>query len=229
MPEPLVRFEEVSKAYHRGAEEVRALVRVNLDVTAGDFVVVTGPSGAGKSTLLHVGAGLAEVDAGRVLVEGQDIATMSERARAAWRSHGLGYVFQFFNLIGNLTATENVAMPLLLAGVRRSRADARARGALKEVGLGDRLEHPPSQLSGGQMQRVAVARALVTRAPVIFADEPTGNLDSASRVEVLALLRRACTERGCAIVLVTHDESATQPGDVLVTLRDGQLIPAMAV
>ncbi len=222
MTEPLIRFEHVTKVHRRGAEEVCALVDVSLDVDAGDFVVVTGPSGAGKSTLLHVGAGLERVDSGRVLAGGRDLALMNERERASWRCHGLGYVFQFFNLVGNLTATENVAMPLLLGGMRRTDADARARAALDEVGLSGRLDHTPGQLSGGQMQRVAVARALVTGAPLVFADEPTGNLDSASGVEVLGLMRRACAERGRAIVLVTHDPDSVQPGDRVVTLADGR-------
>jgi putative ABC transport system ATP-binding protein len=139
-------------------------------------------------------------------------------------------VFQFFNLVGNLTAIENVSMPLLLGGVRRAEADARATAALEEVGLSGRLDHTPAQLSGGQMQRVAVARALVTRAPLMFADEPTGNLDSASGIEVLGLLRRACTERGCAVVLVTHEPDVVQPGDRVVILADGRCVePAGAL
>ena len=230
MTDPLIRLENVTKVHRRGAEEVCALVDVSLDVAPGDFVVVTGPSGAGKSTLLHVGAGLERVDSGRVLAGGRDLALMNERDRASWRCHGLGYVFQFFNLVGNLTATENVAMPLLLGGMRRTDADARARAALDEVGLSGRLDHTPGQLSGGQMQRVAVARALVTGAPLVFADEPTGNLDSASGVEVLGLLRRACAERGRAVVLVTHDPDSVQPGDRVVTLVDGRRAePAVAL
>jgi ABC-type lipoprotein export system ATPase subunit len=217
-----LRFERVTKIHRRGPEEVRALVDVSFDVAPGRFVVVTGPSGAGKSTLLHVGAGLEQVDSGRVIVGDRDLASMSERERAAWRCRGLGYVFQFFNLVGNLTAAENVAMPLLLAGARRDDADARARAGLADVGLDDRCGHLPAQLSGGQMQRVAVARALVCNPPLVFADEPTGNLDSDSGAEVLALLRRECSVRGCAVVLVTHDLSAIQDDDVVVALRDGR-------
>jgi ABC-type lipoprotein export system ATPase subunit len=229
MTDPLVVFDHVTKIHHRGSEEVRALVDVSLEVSPGDFVVVTGPSGAGKSTMLHVGAGLENVDEGRVLVGGRDLADMNERSRAAWRCRGLGYVFQFFNLIGNLSATENVAMPLLLDGLRRQEADNRARAALAEVDLDAVADAVPAQLSGGQMQRVAVARALVTGAPLLFADEPTGNLDSVSSAGVLELLRRAREERGCAVVLVTHDESLIRSGDTLVRLQDGRRVVPVPV
>ncbi len=224
MTDPVLTFDKVSKSYRRGSEEVQALVDVDLEVRSGELVVVTGPSGSGKSTLLHIGAGLDDPDSGTVVAGGTDMAARSPRERAAWRRSGLGFVFQFFNLVGTLTARENVEMPLLLAGVPRRDAAARARAELDALGLGDRLDHLPSQLSGGQMQRVAIARALVGRPPLIFADEPTGNLDSATGAEVIDVLRRAAAERGCGVVVVTHDAETVGPGDVTVHVRDGRCL-----
>lgn len=229
MTDALLTFEKVSKAYRRGTEQVHALVDVDLEVRAGEFVVVTGPSGAGKSTLLHIGAGLDDPDRGKVAAGGRDLSALGPRERAAWRCRGLGFIFQFFNLVGNLTASENVELPLLLAGVRRREAAVRATAELEALGLRDRLGHLPSQLSGGQMQRVAIARALVSRPPLVFADEPTGNLDSASGAEVIDLLRRAASERGCGVVLVTHDTAAAGPGDVGIHVRDGRCLAAEGI
>ena len=185
-------------------------------------MVVTGPSGAGKSTLLHIAGGLDAPDSGTVAVAGQDVWSMSTGARAAFRRRNLGFVFQFFNLVPMLSAVENVSLPLVLDGISARSADARAQELLERVGLGDRARHRPAELSGGQMQRVAVARALVTRPSIILADEPTGNLDSHSSVEVLDLIRSLSVEDGAAVVMVTHDQGAARYGTRELHLVDGR-------
>jgi ABC-type lipoprotein export system ATPase subunit len=184
-------------------------------------VVVTGPSGAGKSTLLHIAGGLDAPDSGTVAVAGQDVWAKSARARAAFRRRNLGFVFQFFNLVPMLSAVENVSLPLVLDGMPARTADARAEELLQRVGLGDRARHRPAELSGGQMQRVAVARALVARPSIILADEPTGNLDSHSSTEVLDLLRSLSDEQDASVVLVTHDPEAARYGTRELQLVDG--------
>jgi ABC-type lipoprotein export system ATPase subunit len=219
---PALRFERVTKIHHRGAEEVRALVDADLTVDPGDFVVVTGPSGAGKSTLLQLAGGLDRPDAGRVSVGDVDLESLSNSQLAAWRRRSVGFVFQFFNLVPHLSATENVSLPLLLDGVGRVEADRRARVLLDELGLGDRLDHDPGELSGGQMQRVALARAVVARPALLLADEPTGNLDSASGAEVVELLRRTNVDLGCTVIVVTHDAALSGPGDRHIRMEDGR-------
>src|SRR5262245_13114015 len=180
----ILQLNGVDKTYRRGDEQVHVLVDFDFTLDAGEFVVVTGPSGAGKSTLLHVAGGLDAPDSGIVAVAGQDVWAMSTGARAAFRRRNLGFVVQFFNFVPMLTAVENVSLPLVLDGMPARSADARAEELLDRVGLGDRARHRPAGLSGGQMQRVAVARALVARPSIILADEPTGNLDSHSSTEV---------------------------------------------
>jgi ABC-type lipoprotein export system ATPase subunit len=219
---PALQLKGVAKTYRRGDEQVRVLVDFDFILDAGEFVVVTGPSGAGKSTLLHVCGGLDAPDSGTVSVAGQDLWAMSAGARAAFRRRNLGFVFQFFNLVPMLTAVENVSLPLVLDGVPARSADARAEELLERVGLGDRARHRPAELSGGQMQRVAVARALVARPSIILADEPTGNLDSHSSTEVLDLLRSLSDEDGAAVVLVTHDQAAVRYGSRKLHLVDGR-------
>jgi ABC-type lipoprotein export system ATPase subunit len=219
---PVLQLEGVFKKYSRGDETVQALAGFDFSLDAGEFVVVTGPSGAGKSTLLHIAGGLDRPDAGRVAVAGQDVWTMSSGARAALRRRNLGFVFQFFNLVPTLTAVENVSLPLVLDGVAARSADARAEELLERVGLGDRARHCPAELSGGQMQRVAIARALAARPSIIFADEPTGNLDSHSSTEVLGLLRSLSDEEGAAVVMVTHDAAAVGYGSRELHLVDGR-------
>jgi ABC-type lipoprotein export system ATPase subunit len=219
---PVLQLKSVGKTYRRGDEQVHVLVDFDFTLHAGEFVVVTGPSGAGKSTLLHIAGGLDAPDNGTVAVAGQDIWAKSAGARAAFRRRHLGFVFQFFNLVPMLTAVENVSLPLVLDGMRARTADARAEELLERVGLGDRARHRPAELSGGQMQRVAVARALVARPSLILADEPTGNLDSHSSTEVLDLLRSLSDEDGAAVVLVTHDQAATRYGTRELRLVDGQ-------
>jgi ABC-type lipoprotein export system ATPase subunit len=219
---PVLQLKGVDKTYRRGDEQLRVLVDFDFTLDAGEFVVVTGPSGAGKSTLLHIAGGLDAPDSGTVAVAGQDVWSMSTGARAEFRRRNLGFVFQFFNLVPMLTAVENVSLPLVLDGVPARSADARAEELLERVGLGDRARHRPGELSGGQMQRVAVARALVARPSIILADEPTGNLDSHSSSEVLDLLRSLSDEEGAAVVMVTHDQAAAGYGTREVHLVDGR-------
>lgn len=218
----VVQLTGVSKTYRRGDDQVRVLDDFDFTVTAGEFVVVMGPSGAGKSTLLHIAGGLDAPEAGTVCVAGRDIWAQSSGARAEFRRRNLGFVFQFFNLVPMLTAAQNVSLPLVLDGAPARQADARAEELLQRVGLGDRVRHRPAELSGGQMQRVAVARALVARPSLILADEPTGNLDSRSSTEVLELLRSLSIEDGAAVVLVTHDQSAAHYGSRELHLADGR-------
>lgn len=219
---PVLQLVGIVKTYRTGDEQVRVLDGLDFTLHPGEFVVVTGPSGSGKSTLLHIAGGLDEPDVGTVIVAGQDVWTMSTGARAAFRRRNLGFVFQFFNLVPTLSAVENVSLPLVLDGMPARTADARALELLHRVGLGDRARHRPAEMSGGQMQRVAVARALVAGPSIILADEPTGNLDSHSSIGVLDLLRSLSDEDGSAVVLVTHDQTAAGYGTREVHLVDGQ-------
>ncbi|BBX94428.1 ABC transporter ATP-binding protein [Mycolicibacterium boenickei] len=225
---PVLQLENVTKTYRTGDEQVRVLDGIDFSLHAGEFVVVTGPSGSGKSTLLHLAGGLDEPDNGTVTVAGRDVWAMSTGARAAFRRRNLGFVFQFFNLVPTLSAIENVSLPLVLDGVPARSADARALQLLHRVGLGDRARHRPAEMSGGQMQRVAVARALVAEPSIILADEPTGNLDSHSSIGVLDLLRAMSEEDGTAVVLVTHDRTAAGYGTREVHLVDGRVSSAEA-
>ncbi|WP_231896906.1 ABC transporter ATP-binding protein [Mycobacteroides stephanolepidis] len=218
----MLRLEKVSRTYVRGDEQVHSLSNFDFSVEPGEFVVVTGPSGAGKSTLLHVAGGLDAPDSGTVTFEGEDVWKMSTSARAAFRRRKLGFVFQFFNLVPMLSAVENVSLPLVLDGVPAKEADARAAELLERIGLGDRARHKPSELSGGQMQRVTVARALVARPALLLADEPTGNLDSKSSTAVLELLKSLAEQEGSAVVVVTHDGATAEFASREVRLVDGQ-------
>lgn len=219
---PALHLDRVAKTYRLGDEQVHVLVDCDLTVRAGEFVVITGPSGAGKSTLLHVAGGLDAPDRGTVSVSGHDLWSMNGRARAAFRRRHLGFVFQFFNLVPMLSAVENVSLPLVLDGTPARVADARGAELLERVGLAGRRDHRPAELSGGQMQRVAVARALVTRPSVLLADEPTGNLDRQSSTEVLDLLRSLCEEDSTAVILVTHDPAAIGYGSRTLHIIDGR-------
>ena len=219
--ESVVSARAVVKTYHQGDDAIHALRGVDLVVEAGEFLVITGASGSGKSTLLHVLGALDRPDSGEVAIEGRLLSSMGEEELALLRRRRLGFVLQFFNLLPTLDAAENAAFPLLLDGV----PDALQRGAaaLDQVGLAHRRNHRPSQLSGGEQQRVALARALVTAPAVVMADEPTGNLDSATGHEILSLLRRTA-DSGQTIVMVTHDERSAAIADRVVHLRDGVLI-----
>jgi ABC-type lipoprotein export system ATPase subunit len=220
---PVLQLKGVGKTYRRGDEQVHVLVDFDFTLEAGEFVVVTGPSGAGKSTLLHIAGGLDAPDNGTVAVAGQDMWAMSTGARAGFRRRNLGFVFQFFNLVPMLTAVENVSLPLVLDGVPTRSADGRAEELLQRVGLGDRARHRPAELSGGQMQRVAVARALVARPSLILADEPTGNLDSTNGEAVMELLREL-HRGGATICMVTHDPRYAAHADRSVHLFDGRVV-----
>lgn len=217
-----LRLKGVAKHYQLGGEQVNVLVEFDFGVSAGEFVVVTGPSGAGKSTLLHVAGGLDAPDTGTVTVAGHDVWAMNARARAEFRRRNLGFVFQFFSLVPVLTAIENVSLPLVLDGVPARSADARAEELLHRVGLADRARHRPAELSGGQMQRVAVARALAARPSIILADEPTGNLDRRSSMEIVELLRSLSDEDDTAVVVVTHDRAVARYASREVHLIDGR-------
>ncbi len=210
------------KVYGHGATEVRALDHVDLDVVAGRFLAVMGPSGSGKSTLMHCLAGLDTLSAGHVVIGGSDLGGLGDKALTRLRRDRIGFVFQAFNLIPTLTARENIELPSRLAGRRPD--PAWIDEVVRTVGLGDRLGHRPAELSGGQQQRVAVARALATRPELIFADEPTGNLDSRTGGEILAFLRRAVDELDQTIVMVTHDPVAATHAHDAVILADGRIV-----
>jgi putative ABC transport system ATP-binding protein len=223
---PAASAKDVTKTYGRGDAAVRALDGLSVDVVAGSFTAVMGSSGSGKSTLMHALAGLDTVDSGEVRLAGQDLTTMSEKQRTRLRRDRVGFVFQAFNLVPALTAAENIALPVHLAGrtVDREWLDE----LVDTLGLRDRLDHPPAQLSGGQQQRVAVARALVTRPAVVFADEPTGNLDSRAGAQLLGFLADAVRTTGQTVVMVTHDPVAASYSDRVVLLADGRVVDELA-
>jgi len=219
-----VSLRGISRIYGRGPAAVRAVDDVTIDFPRGGWTAVMGPSGSGKSTLLHCAAGLERVTAGRVFIGDTDITDAGDRGLTALRRTRVGFVFQSFNLIGSLTAEQNVALPLRLAGRRPARAQVRA--TLAAVGLADRARHRPRELSGGQQQRVAIARAMVTRPEVLFADEPTGALDSVAADEVMELLVRAARDTGAAVVVVTHEARVAAYADRGIVVRDGQVVTA---
>jgi ABC-type lipoprotein export system ATPase subunit len=220
----LLEMEGVVKRYRRGGEDVIALGGVDLAVGAGELVALVGPSGSGKSTLLQLAGGLDLPDAGRVAVAGRDLAALSVADRARARRRQIGFVFQFFHLLPTLNVAENVELPLLLD--RRRNRGARVKDLLERMGIEHRAAHLPAELSGGEMQRAAIARALVAEPELLLADEPTGNLDSATGADVLELLAGAVAEAGSALVMVTHDEGAAARADRVLHLRDGRLVAA---
>jgi putative ABC transport system ATP-binding protein len=221
-PAPIVSTSELHRQYGEGEAAVHALRGVTIAFPAGQFTAIMGPSGSGKSTLMHLLAGLDRPTSGSVVVDGQELANLDDRKLTALRRDKLGFVFQAFNLIPVLTARENITLPLTLAGTK---VDQEWFDTLVDaVDLRDRLTHRPAELSGGQQQRVAIARAMIARPAVVFADEPTGNLDSASAHEVLELLRRAVDEFGQTVIMVTHDPGAASTADRVVMLRDGGVV-----
>lgn len=219
----MMELVEVTKTYQQGPRTVQAVRGVSLAVAAGEFVSVMGPSGSGKSTLLHLLGALDTPTDGEVFFQGQSVQKMSDRQRSLLRRNRIGFVFQFFNLIPTLRAEENVALPLLLGGARRSAGLTRARAALERVGIAHRAGHFPEEMSGGEMQRTAIARALVTGPEAIMCDEPTGNLDSKTSTDVLDLLRSLPEPGKRSLVMVTHDRRAAEYGDRIIHIQDGRV------
>jgi putative ABC transport system ATP-binding protein len=213
------------KIYGQGQTEVRALDGVSVEFDRGRFTAIMGPSGSGKSTLLHCIAGLDSLSSGQAFIGGEDLSTLDDRHLTILRRDRVGFVFQAFNLIPTLTADENIRLPLLLAG--RKGDSAWIERVIDTVGLRDRLAHRPNELSGGQQQRVAVARAMASRPEIIFADEPTGNVDSRASTEILTFMRKAVEDLGQTIVMVTHDPVAASYADRIVFLADGRVVDEM--
>jgi putative ABC transport system ATP-binding protein len=225
----IVSLRHVSKIFRQGDINVTALHDVSLDVQAGEFLALMGPSGSGKSTLLHIIAGIDRPTSGECHVQGIDVTQLNESELADWRNHNVGFVFQTFNLIPVLTAYENVELPLLLTRLGRKQRRQQVQTALELVGLADRAKHLPRQLSGGQEQRAAIARALVTDPSLIIADEPTGNLDSQSAQEVLTVLQSLGRQAGKTVLLVTHDPKAASYGTRTIHLEKGELLNGKAI
>ena len=221
--EPIVSATGVRKIYDTGAVRVEALRGADLTLRRGEMVAVMGPSGCGKTTLLNCLSGLDALDAGDVVIEGVSLAAMSDRERTDYRARRMGFVFQYYNLMPVLTAVENVELPLLVARVGAAEARRRALEALELVGLPDRAAHVPDALSGGERQRVTIARALVNEPAIVWADEPTGDLDSANAQDITALLRRLNLERGLTLLIVTHDLTVGQATDRIIRMADGRV------
>ena len=224
----MIQIENVSREYGDG-KVVYALDHVSLQIGQGERVAVMGPSGSGKSTLLNLICGLDEPSSGEVKIDGVNIASLNDDARTRLRRENIGMIFQTFNLLPTLTASENVALPLRLNGTSRKEADSRAKMMLDKVGLGARATHRPDEMSGGERQRIAIARALIFQPPVLLADEPTGNLDSKTGEENLALLDNLQPEFKTTILMVTHNDEAAQHCDRVIRLRDGKVVSTSTV
>jgi len=220
----IIRAANIHKTYDTGRVQVYALRGVDLTVRRAEIVAIMGPSGCGKTTLLNCLAGLDYVDRGEVIIDGVSLARLSDNERTSYRARQMGFVFQFYNLLPVLTAVENVELPLLVSGVRAGEARRRAQEGLAWVGLAGWAGHRPAELSGGQRQRVAIARALINRPAIIWADEPTGDLDSETAVEVMTLMKRLNEENGQTFVLVTHSREVARYAHRVVRMRDGQII-----
>jgi putative ABC transport system ATP-binding protein len=225
---PLVQISHVVKSYRRGVQTVPVLTDITLSIAEGNFVALMGPSGSGKSTLLNLIAGIDRPDSGELLVGGLDITRLPEAALADWRAANVGFIFQFYNLMPVLSAFENVELPLMLTRLTRQERRERVAMVLDMVNMADRMSHYPSELSGGQQQRVAIARALITDPKLIVADEPTGDLDRNSAVDVLTMLQRLNDKLGKTIIMVTHDAHAAGAAKALVHLEKGELIDGTA-
>lgn len=217
-------MEGVNHSYGTGKLKVPVLYDIDLHICNGEFVALCGTSGSGKSTLLSLMAGLTRPEEGRIMISGEEISRYNENQLCLFRRRSMGFVFQSFNLMPNLTAMENVELPLIFLGESRKNRLKRAADMLEMVGLGGRSKHRPNELSGGQQQRVSIARALVTNPSIVLADEPTGNLDSATEEEILALLREMNREHNTTFVIVTHDQGVAQNSDRIINLKDGRIM-----
>jgi putative ABC transport system ATP-binding protein len=220
----IVQAHGVSKTYQTGSDSVTALRGIDFAVARGEMVAVMGPSGCGKTTLLNCLSGLDNVNAGRVMIEGTDLATLKDRQRTEYRAKRMGFIFQVYNLLPVLSSVENVELPLLVSGMKPTEARARSVAALDEVGLVEWARHRPAELSGGQRQRVTIARALVNDPAIVWADEPTGDLDSEGADDIVALMRRLNLERGLSFLIVTHDPSVGRRADRIVRMVDGRVV-----
>jgi putative ABC transport system ATP-binding protein len=220
----IVSTHNLQKVYGSGSTSVTALKGISMEVKQGEFVAVMGPSGCGKSTLLHLLGGLDQPTAGEVVIDGENLSQLSDQRLTELRRRKIGFIFQFYNLIPILTAVENAALPVTLDGMRQAEARQKAELWLNRLGLGDRMNHRPDQLSGGEQQRVAVGRALLTEPALILADEPTGNLDTRASDEIAVLLRKVADEYNRAVVMVTHDPRIAAYADRILFLKDGMII-----
>ena len=227
----VIGVKNLVKTYQVGEVEVKALRGVNLEVQRGEFLAVTGPSGSGKSTFMHIAGCLDRPTSGQYFLDGQDVSRMSKDALAAVRNKKIGFVFQGFNLLSRTSALDNVELPLLYGGgaMKTVERHKRAKEMLAAVGLGERFDHHPNQLSGGQQQRVAIARALINNPSILLADEPTGNLDTKTSIEVMGLFQKLNIERGITVLLITHEMDIAEYGTRIVTFRDGQVVADRAV
>jgi putative ABC transport system ATP-binding protein len=223
-PEPIIDARDVLKTYDTGDVKVHALRGVSLQVPRGEMLAIMGPSGCGKTTLLNCLAGLDTIDGGHILIDGTDINTLNDNAKTTYRARHMGFVFQFYNLLPVLNAVENVELPLVVSGMRGRDARLRALAALEQVGLREWANHRPAQLSGGQRQRVTIARALVNDPAIVWADEPTGDLDSTTADEIMTLMERLNQEKGLTFVIVTHDIGVGRRADRIVRMTDGQIV-----
>ena len=221
---PMVSATQVHKTFRTGKIEVHALRGIDLTVDRGEMVAIMGPSGCGKTTLLNCLSGLDEFDEGEVFVEGTNLRQMGDRRRTAYRAERMGFVFQTYNLLPVITAVENVELPLLVSGVKPADARQRALAALEQVGLDNRAHHRPAELSGGQRQRVTIARSLVNNPAIVWADEPTGNLDSKSAQDIIDLMRQLNQSQQQTFVIVTHDLAIGEQCDRIVRMQDGQIV-----
>jgi putative ABC transport system ATP-binding protein len=226
-PAPIVRASNVVKTYDTGKVQVVGLRGVDLTVQPGEMVAVMGPSGCGKTTLLNCLSGLDEIDEGEIVIEGASLSSMSDHARTDYRARRMGFVFQFYNLLPDLNSVENVELPLLISGEKSKAARRRALETMEMVGLGDQALQRPGELSGGQRQRVTIARALVNDPAIVWADEPTGDLDSETAADVTALMRRLNQERHLTFVIVTHDINVGRKTDRIIRMNDGQIVEDM--
>jgi putative ABC transport system ATP-binding protein len=222
----VIGIRNLVKTYVVGEHEVRALRGVNLEVQHGEFLAVTGPSGSGKSTFMHIVGCLDRPTSGQYFLDGEDVSQMSKDALAAVRNKKIGFVFQGFNLLSRTSALDNVELPLLYGGstLKTAERHKRAKEMLEAVGLGQRFDHHPNQLSGGQQQRVAIARALINNPSILLADEPTGNLDTRTSIDVMSLFQRLNVERGITVLLITHEMDIAEYGTRIVTFRDGHVV-----